>query len=130
VEPRIALGPRAILSPDLDQVRMGDDVEQPRAGELRLPLEVALPERVRVREGRPDVVAQIVDGAQIAEVVHGADDVVESMRVEQRRDPVLRPPDVVRLDPQSQRSRPNELAVGPELVDRLILPVGVLPDRE
>ena len=62
--------------------------------------------------------------------VHRADDVVELARLEQLGDPLLRAGHPVGLDPELQRRRADELAVGVEVVGRLLDPERVPPDVE
>ena len=58
-----------------------------------------------------------------------ADDVVEVACLEQRRGAVLGAGDEVALDPEPQRRRAHELAVGVEVV-AAVLPEGVAPEVE
>ena len=58
---RVALGQRPGAAPDLDQVGVGEDVEEARAGALGERLEVAAPDLVGVALALPDVPARVVD---------------------------------------------------------------------
>ena len=104
--------------------------KRPRAGALGERLEVA---RARPRSGSPlplpDVPALVVD-RRLADEVDRADHVVEVARLEQRRGAVLGAGDEVALDPEPQRRRAHELAVGVEVVARLLLPERVAPEVE
>ena len=84
----VALGQRPSLPPDLDQVGVGEDVEQARAGGLGERLEVAAPDLVGVAAPLPDVEPLVVDRV-VADEVDRADDVVEVARLEQVRGAVL-----------------------------------------
>src|SRR5665811_1400019 len=58
---RVALGQRPRATPDLDQVGVGEDVEEAAAGALGERLEVAPPDLVGVALPLPDVPALVVD---------------------------------------------------------------------
>ena len=64
VEARVALGQRPGAAPDLDQVGVGEDVEEAGAGALGERLEVAAPDLVGVAPALPDVPALVVDRAR------------------------------------------------------------------
>ena len=130
VEARVALGRRPVGAPDLDQVRVGDDVEEAGAGQLGRQREVAAPELVGVADRLPDVVALVVDGAVRRRGSGPSRPRSRSPRLEQVGDPVLAARDEVALDPEPQRRRADELAVGVEVVARLFLPEGVAPELE
>ncbi len=118
---RVALGQRPGAAPDLDQVGVGEDVEEAGAGALGQRLEVAAPDLVGVALALPDVPAGVIDRG-VADEVDRADDVVEVARLEQRRGAVLGAGDEVALDPEPQRRAADELAVGVEVVAGLLLP--------
>src|SRR5881394_2039917 len=58
---RVALGQRPAAAPDLDQIRVGEDVEEASAGALGERLEVAPPDLIGVPPSLPDVPALVVD---------------------------------------------------------------------
>src|SRR5215207_5461650 len=126
---RVALGQRPGAAPDLDQVRVGEDVEEARAGGLGEGLEVASPDLVGVAAALPGVPARVVDGLG-ADEVDRADHVVELPRLEHRGGAVLCAGDEIALDPQPQRRGGDELAVGVEVVHRLFLPERLPPELE
>jgi hypothetical protein len=109
---------------------VAEDVEQTRAGGLRQEAEVALPHAVGVRFALPHVPAGVVHHAAAVELVHGPDDVVEVAPLEEIGDPVLGAGDEVGLDPEPQRRRADELAIGVEVVGRLLLPERMPRDVE
>ena len=102
---------------------------RPLRGRLGEGLEVAAPDGVGVAVRLPDVVAVVVDGP-VADEVDRADDVVEVVAVEQVGDPVLGAGHEVDLEAEPERGRAHELAVGVEVVARLLLPERVSPDLE
>ncbi len=71
----------------------------------------------------------MIDGG-VADEVDRADHVVEVARLEQGRGAVLGAGDKVALDPEPQRRRADEVAVGVEVVARLLLPERVAPEVE
>ena len=78
---QVALGQRPRAAPDLDQVGVGEDVEEAGAGAVGERLEVAAPDLVGVAAALPDVEAVVVDGrVALADEVDRADDVVEVAR--------------------------------------------------
>ena len=129
VEADVAGRLRAAVPPVLDQVGVREDVVEPGPRRLGEGLEVAAPDPVRVAVAGPDVEVGIVDRA-VAEEVDRADDVVEVVRVEHVRDPVLGAGDEVHLDPEPQRGGADEVAVGGQVVDRVFAPERVVPDLE
>ncbi len=110
---------------------MGEDVEQPAARGLAECDEVAPPQLVgALRAVVPHLVARVVDGV-VAEEVHGADDVVPVVRVQQRGRAVLAARDEVRLDAELEVSLlAHEAGVGVEVVGRVLAPERVLPDLQ
>jgi hypothetical protein len=127
---QVALGARALRPPDLDEVRVGEDVEQAAARGLAEPLEVRAPHLVGRRRGVPDVVAVVVDGV-LAEEVDRADHVVPGAVLEQRGHAVLAAGDEVGLDPEPEVGLlAHEGAVRVEIVAREALPQRVAPDVE
>ena len=100
---QVALGQRPGPAPDLDQVGVGEDVEEAASGRTRPAPRSSAPDLVGVALALPDVVAVVVDGARLADEVDRADDVVEVARLEQRRGALLGAGDVVALDPELQR---------------------------
>ena len=108
---------------------MGEDVEEAGAGALGERLEVAAPDLVGVAGPLPDVPALVVDRL-LADEVNRADDVVELARREQLGGAVLGPGDEVALDPEPQPGAADELAVGVEVVARLLLPERMAPQLE
>jgi hypothetical protein len=107
-----------------------EDVEEAGARGLGKQLEVAAPHRVGVAGGGPDVVLPLdVDGV-VAHEVDGPDDVVEVALVEEVGGAVLGTRDEVHLDPEPQRGRADELAIGVEVVPSLSFPEGMTPDVE
>jgi hypothetical protein len=72
----------------------------------------------------------VVECALLSQEVDGAHHVVEVVGFEQIGDAVLAPRDEVGLDPQAQRGRAHELAVGAQVVGRLLAPEGVVPDLQ
>ena len=120
---RIALGQRPGAAPDLDQVGVGEDVEEAGAGTLRQRVEVAAPDLVGIALALPDVPARVIDRG-VADEVDRADHVVEVARLQQGRGAVFGGGDEVALDPEPQRRAADELAVGVEVVAGLFLPEG------
>ena len=100
---------------------------RPGSCELRLPAEVDRPDLVRVADLLPDVVAAVVDRAPRTEEVHGADHVVE-VALQEIRDAILAARHEIALDTQPERCAADELDVVVEVVEGLLLPVGVVPD--
>src|SRR5262249_27016090 len=129
VEARIAVREWPGGAPDLDQIRMGEDVEEARARALGESGEVAPPDLVGVAARLPDVPAGMVDRV-LADEMDRADDVVEVARLEQVGGAILGRRYVVALDPEPQRRRAHEGAVGVEVVARLFLPEGMTPYLE
>ena len=128
---QVALGQRPGAAPDLDQVGVGEDVEEAGAGALGERLEVAAPDLVGVAAALPDVPAVVVDGGvALADEVDRADDVVELARLQQRRGALLGAGDEVALDAELQRRRADELAVGVEVVVGVFDPERVAPEVE
>ena len=129
--PQVALGQRPVPAPDLDQVRVGEDLEEAGAGAFAEGVEVAAPDLLRIGARPPDVEALVVDrGVAVADEVDRADDVVEVAGGEQLAGPLLGPGDEVALDPEPQRRRADELAVGVEVVAGVLGPERVGPEVE
>src|SRR5206468_11482994 len=117
-------------APHLDEIGMGEDVEQPAAGSLAKRVEVAPPDLVDAPPAPPDVVVGVIDG-EVPDEMDRADDVVEVEPLEQVPGLVLPPGDEVHLDPQAEVGLlADELAVRVDVVDRLLGPERVLPDLE
>jgi hypothetical protein len=106
---------------------MRENVEEPGAGGLGEGFEVPGPDAIRVSHALPDVVAVVVHPA-FGEEVDRTDHVVELVRIEQIRDPVLPALDEVHLDPKTKRCFAHEVAVRGKIVAGVLLPEGVLPD--
>src|ERR1044072_757763 len=126
---RVAVGQWPPPAPDLDQVGVGEDVEEARAGALGERVEVAAPDLVSVALPLPDVPALVIDGG-LPDEVDRPDHVVDLTRLAQVGGPVLGPGDEVALAPQPQPGAADELAVGVDVVDRVLLPERVAPDVE
>ena len=127
---RVALGQRPGAAPDLDQVGVGEDVEEAGARRTR---RAPRSSAARPRRGRPlpsQTSQPSWSTARLADEVDRADHVVEVARLEQRRGAVLGAGDEVALDPEPQRRAAHELAVGVEVVARLFLPERVAPEVE
>jgi hypothetical protein len=128
VEARVALGPRTLRPPDLDEVRVGKHVVDPAERGLRKRREVERPDAIRVADRLPDVPDVVVHGL-IPHEVDGPDHVVEVVGIQEVRDAVLPPGYVVHLDPQPKRRGPHEVRVRAEVVPRALEPERMIPDR-
>src|ERR1700679_3807258 len=130
--PQVALRQWPPLAPDLDQVGVGEDVEKAGAGAAVEVLEVPGPDLLgRGVRLLPDVEAVVVDGGvALADEVDRADHVVEVARLQHLPGALLGTGDVVALDPETQRGRADELAIGVEVVFGVLDPERVTPEVE
>src|SRR6185312_15304042 len=129
---QVALRQRsAVAAPDLDQVRVGEDVEEAGTGAAAEGLEVPGPDLLGVGVAAPYVEAVMVDRRiALADEVDRADHVVEVTRLQQLRRAGLGAGDEVALDAQAQRGPADELAVGVEVVVGVFQPQRVAPEVE
>ena len=108
---------------------MGDHVEQARSRRLGERLEVAAPDCIGIPFLHPDVIALVVHRALLDEVDR-ADRVVEPALVDEVLGAILGAQDEVDLEAKPKRRRADELAIGDEIVVRLLLPERVTPQLE
>src|ERR1044072_4758360 len=128
-EAGIALGQRPGAAPNLDQIRVGEDVEEATVSALSKRVEVAPPDLVRVAPVLPDVPTLVVDRA-LSDEVDRADHVIEVVCLQQGRGAILGAGNEVALDSQPQRCAAHELAISGEVVARLLLPERMAPEVE
>ena len=121
----------AAAAPVLDEVRVGEDVEQPGARELAEPREVRAPDLVDAH--RPCPRCRSPRGRARRRRRSGSSRRRSPTRAPRRKlgDAVLAPGDEVGLDAEPQVGLlAHELAVGVDVVERELAPQRVVPDLE